>query len=205
MLAVAVVGLAVAGSHASAASILPNDVAVVPTLEAGFPGVATLEAVLGPTVMTTGPGTLTAELTSWVYRETVGPFAGYLTFAWQVKVLSGTANSLSVSDFMAAAGNAGDVGYKAEGGRDAISATWFSPGAFLSWTFEATAAGELSPLMFFRTKTKVFKPGAQVLLQGTGQNQGSGFLPVPEPGTLALAFAAIPALGLYGLRRRARS
>jgi hypothetical protein len=107
--------------------------------------------------------------------------------------------------------------------------SWDGTGTALSWFFVplgipgtgAIMQGQQSPILIFQTTATLFEKRGIAPIQfnngnitvgvdpnfPNGPGTGNTYQPalVPEPTTLVLAFAGLPLLGLYTLRRRARA
>jgi hypothetical protein len=225
ILCMAVLGLAATVPEAKAVLLPPNDVPKT------LGPVISPPSVLGPAVdALTDPFTnivngkkLKGTLYSYVYRLTgavtedgVTYHTGDLVFGYKLTLLGGTqkATGIGIGGYNPAAGTAG-------GKFDAqlITPAAFSPKSAsydgsvetitVNFSPSLTASGTSTQLLIF-TKDKFYtKDFASVLgTSGTSSSALPVFTPftaTPEPGTIALACAGLPVLGLYQLLRRRRA
>jgi hypothetical protein len=222
LLSVALLGLAAMVPEAKAVVLPPTGVAqnfgaliVAP----GLTKVATLTTAFSES---SGTATLTGRLLTTVYKlnQTVTEggiqyLKGDLVFAYRVSVTKPLGTSANLLNFVINGFTNFSGPYDAEltnpPGSGPQSAAYSSAAKTITVNFATPLAAGLSDtMMLIFTKTMFYK-GSTASVSGSGGTGLSGiatftpFTAAPEPGTIALACAALPVLGLYQLRRRRRT
>lgn len=137
---------------------------------------------------------------AWVYQDTT---TGYLDFAYQFSVTKGKVERTSHFDFTGT--TIYDAGYYAENSTEKAPSEMSrtSDGSVAGFGFlgsNVVNMGGTSTIQILRTMSKGYTSGLFTFQDGDTATV-SAFAPTPEPGTLALALAALPILGLYRLRK----
>ncbi len=208
---ISVLALLIAGAATPsfATSISPGGV-VVPGIESGT---ATILADTGVVNFNFGGDVGTVQEVV-AQGFTGSPFAGDISFIYQITVSGGNIDNLTTENF-AAPGLSVDVGQSSEGifgppygSTEATVAAWTTDGTTIGFGFglpDGLTPGDVSYLLIINTNMTTYEAGAFSLQDGQTQNF-DGFVPVgpvPEPSTLSLLGTGLLAAGA-GLRRKMR-
>jgi len=197
------------------ATLLAPGGTAVPVAEPLNPLSATIVANTGVQnySVSSGGDSMTGTGQAWVVTNYANnPFgAGDLTFVYQVSLTGGTASGspaiverLSMSSF---GSFLTDVGYFAQSGTQKIppNATRSSNGSVVGFDYTTNVIniGDKTTLLIVNTNATLFTSGTLTVQDGLTANL-NGYSPtaVPEPATIAMAFAGLPVLGLFWARRR---
>lgn len=199
----ALLGLALMTSQARAISLTPGSSGAptgvaLPSIGGG-PGELTLLASSGPLAFSTGPSGVIGTLVAQVLKDND---TGLLTFTYEVTNDGPTGGEhltrLSSTRFT---GTTTDVDYDPTLGGSVVPTTVDRNTAqTVGFNFNIGPSAS-SKLLYIRTDATKFYSGT-TFIQNGGQAVLTTFSPVPEPATMALAFSALPILGIGYLRRR---
>jgi hypothetical protein len=222
LLSVALLGLAAMVPEAKAVVLPPNGSAQTFGAPIIAPGFTLLTTLTTPFSESSGTATLTGRLLTTVYQlkqaVTEGGIsyaAGDLVFSYRVSVTKPSGTSANLLSFVINGFSLSSGPFDAELtrplGTGPQSAAYSGAAKTITVNFSPPLlAGFSDSTMLIFTKTHFYK-GSTASVTGSGGTGQSGlatfspFTVVPEPGTIGLACAALPVLGLYQLRRRRRT
>jgi len=209
----AAIGVAFAASPAQATLLPPGTPAGVPNAQGDPLTGTTIVANTGVQNfnVTMSGETITGTGQAWVVSGFAdNPFAGGLTFVYQVHLTGAPGEILERITASSFAGFSTDVGYHLTGVQIPPQTASRSGGSGsivgFSYLAPAIAVGNTSALLIINTNAQFNTTGTLTVQDGITANL-RGFAPIatPEPATVAMAFSALPFLGIAVLRRRKKA
>lgn len=174
-------------------TLLPGTVA--PSLNSGFPiGGTTLDSVISPFNNGVLAGTLTSQVLS---GDTSNPYAGGLTFTYQLSISPSSRDSATQLSLSSFAGFQTDLSYTTNGSGFIPAPSQFgrnSSGSVIScfWLTSPVTPGSESALIVVQTDSANYQDSLAGIIDGLTVNVASlAPIAVPEPGMMGLLLVGL--------------